>query len=153
MNEAVLQGAAVGSIAMQMSQLKDILADSANAAGPLAEVKAEVAAMYKDYNEPTDRKLMEAMIAMVMADIPKEMQAPIFDTIRIKWNGNVKAFVDEAEDGVSLKHECVVVQGFVAKLVYQIALVAQMGCRATDECDDSGSREYNVCECVAHRIC
>ena len=95
LNEAVLQGAAVGSIAMQMSQLKDILADSANAAGPLAEVKAEVAAMYKDYNEPTDRKLMEAMIVMVMADIPKEMQAPIFDTIRIKWNGNVKAFVDD----------------------------------------------------------
>jgi hypothetical protein len=30
-----------------------------------------------------------------MADIPKEMQAPIFDTIRIKWNGNVKAFVDD----------------------------------------------------------
>lgn len=95
LNEAVLQGAAVGSIAMQMSQLKDILADSANAAGPLAEVKAEVASMYKDYNEPTDRKLMEAMLTMVMADIPKEMQAPIFDTIRIKWNGNVKAFVDD----------------------------------------------------------
>jgi hypothetical protein len=95
LNEAVLQGAAVGSIAMQMSQLKEILADSANAAGPLAEIKAEVATMYKDYNEPTDRKLMEAMISMVMADIPKEMQAPIFDTIRIKWNGNVKAFVDD----------------------------------------------------------
>jgi hypothetical protein len=95
LNEAVLQGAAVGSIAMQMSQLKEILADSANAAGPLAEIKAEVAGMYKDYNEPTDRKLMEAMVTMVMADIPKEMQSPIFDTIRIKWNGNVKAFVDD----------------------------------------------------------
>jgi hypothetical protein len=95
LSEAILQGAAVGSISMEMSQLSEVLADSANAAAAIAEVKGQAGLIYKDYNEATDRKLMEAMIAMYMSDLPKEAQAPIFDTIRIKWKGNVAAFVND----------------------------------------------------------
>jgi hypothetical protein len=96
LNEAILQGASIGSIAFQMSQMKEILADSSNPAemaGAIAEIRAEVAAMYKDYNQPTDMKLMEAMIAMYAAEIPRDQQAPIFDTIRKKWNNDYKAYV------------------------------------------------------------
>ncbi len=96
LNEAILQGASIGSIAFQMSQMKEMLADSSNPAemaGAIAEIRAEVAAMYKDYNQPTDMKLMEAMIAMYAAEIPLDQQAPIFDTIRKKWNNDYKAYV------------------------------------------------------------
>ena len=95
LGEAILQGAAVASISMEMSQLSEVLADPENSAAAIAEVKGQAGLMYKDYNEATDRKLMEAMIAMYMSDLPKEAQAPIFDTIRIKWKGNVAAFVND----------------------------------------------------------
>lgn len=96
MNEAIIGGSSAALLALQVGQMKAMLADSSNPAG-IAEAVTELremgAQMYKDYNEATDRKLMEAMIAMFSTDIPKEQQSPIFDTIRTKWKGDVKAFV------------------------------------------------------------
>ena len=34
------------------------------------------------------------------------------------------------------------VRDCVAKLLYQIAVVAHMGCRATDECDDQSATRF-----------
>lgn len=96
MNEAIIGGSSAALLALQVGQMKAMLADSSNPAG-IAEAVTELremgAQMYKDYNEATDRKLMEAMIAMFSTDIPKEQQSPIFDTIRTQWKGDVKAFV------------------------------------------------------------
>lgn len=96
MNEAIIGGSSAALLALQVGQMKAMLADSSNPAG-MAEAVKELremgTQMYKDYNEATDRKLMEAMIAQFASDIAREQQAPIFDTIRTKWKGDFKAYV------------------------------------------------------------
>ena len=47
--------------------------------------------------------------------------------------------VDETDSCRIAEHALETVQDSVAKLLYQMALVAQMGCRATDQCDDESA--------------
>ena len=98
LNEAILQGAGVPFFAYQMSQLKEVIGDTSNPAGvaeAIAEVRAEGANFYKDYNIGTDKKLLEAMLIIYAEGIAKEEQPSIYDSIRTKFNGNYKAYVED----------------------------------------------------------
>jgi hypothetical protein len=98
LNEAILQGAGVPFFAYQMGQLKEVMADTSNPAGlaeAIAEVRNEGKTFYKDYNMSTDKKLLEAMLQMYSEGIAKENQPAIFDSIRVRFNGNFKSFVED----------------------------------------------------------
>ena len=98
LNEAILQGAGVPYFAYQMSQLKEVIADTSNpgaTAEAIEEVRKEGALFYKDFNLGTDKKLLEAMLQMYAEGIAKEQQPSIYDSIRTKFNGNYKAYVED----------------------------------------------------------
>jgi hypothetical protein len=50
---------------------------------------------YKDYNPPTDQKVMKAMIKLYRSDVPQQFQPDFYaDIIDKKFKGNVDSFVD-----------------------------------------------------------
>jgi hypothetical protein len=98
LNEAVVRGAAVPFFAYQMSQLAPVIADSSNPgmlAEAIAEIRPEGDLFYKDYNLPTDRKLLAAMLEMYYKDIPKSQQPEILDSIYKAHNGDFMAYANE----------------------------------------------------------
>lgn len=98
LNEAILQGAAIPYFAYQFDALKGILADSSNQSQIQAVITAlrpEGDKFYRDYNLATDKKLMVAMLKMFQSGIAAEHLPPVYDTIRVKYNGNFSAFVDD----------------------------------------------------------
>jgi hypothetical protein len=98
MNEAIIGGSSATLLALEVGQMKTMLADTSNPAAieeAVAELRQMGAQVFKDYNEPTDRKVLEAMITMYMKELAREQQAGIFDTIRTRWNGDVKAYVND----------------------------------------------------------
>lgn len=97
LNEAILQGAAIPYFAYQLESLKSLLADTAKRKQLLQTIsalKADGESFYKDYNQATDKKLFIAMLKMYAAGIPAEQHPPIYDTIRIRYNGSIESFAD-----------------------------------------------------------
>ncbi len=98
LNEAILQGAGVPFFAYQMSQLKEVIGDTSNPAGvaeAIAEVREAGKGFYKDFNLGTDKKLLEAMLQLYSEGIAKEQQPALLDSIRLKYNGNFKSYVED----------------------------------------------------------
>jgi hypothetical protein len=98
LNEAVFQGASIMLFSFQMSQMKDLMADSTKT-GELAEALGELRAngeeMYKDYNKPTDQKLFAAMLKIYAEGLPKDQLPPIYDTLQLKWANNYVAYAED----------------------------------------------------------
>ena len=98
LNEAVIRGAAVPFFAYQIGQLQAVMADSTNPgalAEAIAEVRPEGDMFYKDYNMPTDRKLLGAMLKMYYEDIPKDQQPEILDSLYKAYNGDFAAYAKD----------------------------------------------------------
>ncbi|MCB0819755.1 MAG: S46 family peptidase, partial [Bacteroidetes bacterium] len=95
LNEAVIRGAGVPFFAYQLSQLAPVIADSSNPgalAEAIAEIRPEGDLFFKDYNLPTDRKLLAAMLEMYYNDIPKDQQPELLDSIHKQYNGDFMAY-------------------------------------------------------------
>ena len=50
---------------------------------------------YKDYNAPTDKKIMTAMLKMVLANVDEKFQPDFVKEITSKYKGNVEKYVDK----------------------------------------------------------
>ena len=55
-------------------------------------LKAAVKDHFDNVNAPTDQKVFAALLSMYSEDVPKEQQAPVFETIRTKYKGDFNAF-------------------------------------------------------------
>ncbi len=53
---------------------------------------------YKNYNEPTDRRVAKRMFTIVREDIPAEYLPAIYETIDSDYNGDIEAWVDNLYD-------------------------------------------------------
>jgi len=99
LSEAIFQGAEILPLAFSAQGLESVLMNKnakqdeiKGAAAPLAELLDE---HFKNYNPPTDRKLLSAMMQIYYSDIPKLQQAPIFREIESRYKGNFDEFAEE----------------------------------------------------------
>jgi hypothetical protein len=58
-------------------------------------IKGRAEGFYKDYNPPTDQKVIKAMLKMFAEDVPPAYQPDFFETIQGKYKGNYDKFVDD----------------------------------------------------------
>ena len=49
---------------------------------------------YKDYNPPTDKKIMTAMVRLLMEDLEEEYLPEVFLEVKTRYNGDAKKYVD-----------------------------------------------------------
>jgi hypothetical protein len=64
-----------------------------------ASIKTSTANFYKNYNPPTDKKSMKAMIKLYRADVPVKFQPDFYvNIIDKKFKGDVDKFVDDMFD-------------------------------------------------------
>lgn len=61
-------------------------------------IKTSMANFFKDYNPPTDRKIVKAMFKLYAQNVIEEYQPTIFNEIRSKYKGNFDKFVDAMFD-------------------------------------------------------
>lgn len=98
LNEAIIRGAGMPFFAYQMAQMAPLIADSTNPgalSAAIAEIRPEGEMFYKDYNLPTDRKLLAAMLEMFYKDIPASQQPAILDSIYKAFNGDFMAYAND----------------------------------------------------------
>ena len=98
LNEAIIRGAGMPFFAYQMAQMAPLIADSSNPgalSAAIAEIRPEGEMFYKDYNLPTDRKLLAAMLEMFYKDIPASQQPAILDSIYKAFNGDFMAYAND----------------------------------------------------------
>lgn len=50
---------------------------------------------FKNYNAPTDKKVMAALLKMYYEDVPQKDHPAVFDVVEQKYNGNFNAWVDD----------------------------------------------------------
>jgi hypothetical protein len=58
-------------------------------------IKTSSAAFFKDYNPPTDKKSIKAMIKLYMSDVPAKYHPDFFAVINDKFKGSVDKYVDD----------------------------------------------------------
>jgi len=58
------------------------------------QLRTTMADFYKDYDMPTDRKVMTAMIGIMLDDMPPEYQPSFIQEIDSKYKGNVEKYVE-----------------------------------------------------------
>lgn len=99
LGEAVLQGPEILPLAYSAQTLATTLA---NKEAKPEEIKAAADAVkegleehFKNYNSPTDQKLLSALMKMYYEDIPKDLHAPIFKEIETKFKGNFDEYAEE----------------------------------------------------------
>lgn len=82
-----------GNVSRLITALKS--GDSENVNRTVESIKASAEAFYKDYNAPTDKKSIKAMIKLYMADVPARYHPAFINTINGKFKGNVDRYVDD----------------------------------------------------------
>ena len=58
-------------------------------------IKGRTSDFYKDYNAPTDRKVIKAMLKMFAEDVPVAYQPDFIETIQSKYKGDYNKYVDD----------------------------------------------------------
>lgn len=90
LSEAVLSSIEIGTIATVAGKKIPALLESDPSAVP-----AFIDALYKDYNESTDKKVAKRMIELMMEMVsPESMPAFVYTEIIERFAGNVDAYVD-----------------------------------------------------------
>jgi len=70
--------------------------DSKKISEAAANIKAESAGFYKDYNPPTDRKTMKLMLKLYRADVPAKFHPDFYvNIVDKKFKGDIDKFVDD----------------------------------------------------------
>lgn len=70
--------------------------DENNIKAATERIRAEAAEMYKDYNPPTDKKAMKALLKLLRDDLPEKYHPDFYrKTVERKFNGDIDAFVDD----------------------------------------------------------
>ena len=96
-SECLLRGSEIIGFAMRTSGLKKALEDNdqERIKKSTESLKKSSISFYKDYNAPTDQKVVKEMFRIFAEDVPLEYQPDIFNTIRKKYKGDFGKFVDK----------------------------------------------------------
>ncbi len=98
-SEALLQGAEMYMFALKstglMKKLSADTLDQASIAKTVEGLKGAAKVFYKDYNKPTDQKLMAALFAKYAENIVEEKRPDIFKVIAEEYNGDYNKFASE----------------------------------------------------------
>jgi hypothetical protein len=90
-SELLLMNRNAGSV---LSALKS--AEPAKVSESAASLKKNLDAIYKDYNAPTDKKSMKAMLTLFRADVPVKYHPDFYvNIVDKKFKGNIDKFVDD----------------------------------------------------------
>ncbi|MDF1570881.1 MAG: S46 family peptidase [Bacteroidales bacterium] len=93
--ESVWQGFALRELHAVLSQ--DEVNQEALAA-ITAGLKESAADFYKDYNAPTDKKIMKAMLHLLLEDVDEQYLPDFVAQVNSKYKGNVDKYVDKYFD-------------------------------------------------------
>ncbi|MBE9481063.1 MAG: S46 family peptidase [Bacteroidetes bacterium] len=95
---ASVNGAEILGFSRQYMQLHSLLEDKKTNADAIAEtveqLKEGLKEYFKDYNAPTDEKVMAAMLKIYNKNVPKEMHSEHFNKIVKKFKGDFKAYAE-----------------------------------------------------------
>jgi hypothetical protein len=97
-SECFYQGCEILSMSRYLSSLITLLKsnDAKKVTDEVVSVKNSISGFYKDYNAPTDKKSMKAMLKLYRADIPVKFQPDFYvNIIDKKFKGNIDKFVDD----------------------------------------------------------
>lgn len=98
MNECIYQGMESVALAIEFLPLKGLLMspdpDQEEVNQLVSELKEVAADFYKDYNMPTDKKVMTAMLGLMLEDVPLEFQPSFVADINEKYKGRIDKYVD-----------------------------------------------------------
>ena len=99
-SECLLRGSEIISFASRTTRLHKALEEEneENIQKAVASLKNSGPRFFKDYNAPTDRKVVKAMMKLFAEDVPLQYQPEIFNTIRTKYKGDYSKFVDKMFD-------------------------------------------------------
>ncbi len=95
-SEAIRQGAEILGFAASFKDLKNELAQKEinreNMDKLIAQLKKRADGYFKDYNAPTDQKLLAAMFGMYAKNVPLYQQPGYIKSLQSKYKGNFEAF-------------------------------------------------------------
>lgn len=97
-SECLTRGSEILGFANRANRIYRQLSDKADAE-TIAEIaesmKTGAQGFFKNYNAPTDQKITAAMMELFVTDVPAEFHADVFNTIRKKYKGDYKKYVDK----------------------------------------------------------
>ncbi|MBQ4278781.1 MAG: S46 family peptidase [Rikenellaceae bacterium] len=96
-NEALVRGVELTGFSSLGAQMVNAAGDSINEKG-IERLKGRVGELYKDFNEPTDRKIAKTMFRIFAEHVDEAMQPSVFGTIRTDYGGDFDRYVDELYD-------------------------------------------------------
>lgn len=99
MMEAINRGPEILSHAIKVQDLENVLSAKESKAEDIKAVSDKLLAkstdFYSEFNAPTDRNLLAALMKMYSQDVPKDQLAPIFAEIETKFKGDYDKFATE----------------------------------------------------------
>ncbi|MDR1671823.1 MAG: S46 family peptidase [Alistipes sp.] len=93
--EALWSGIELSTLPQRVSAVMNVQDDKV---ANKDEIMAAVANFYKNYNEPTDRRVAKRMLAIVRERIPAEKLPTLYAEIDSLYDGNIDAYVDNIYD-------------------------------------------------------
>lgn len=96
--ECLTRGSEILGFANRANRLYSQLsekADDESIARLIEGLKGRASGYFKNYNGPTDQKITAAMMELFAADVSEEYHADIFKTIKKKYKGDFKKYVDK----------------------------------------------------------
>ncbi len=97
--EAIFRGTESATIAIRTLALYNTLKEEPDNTSKIKSIadriKESLPDFYKDYNEPTDKKVAVAMLRLVNQNVPAIYKPDIFNVINGKYKGDVAKFVDK----------------------------------------------------------
>jgi hypothetical protein len=95
--ECLLRGCEIFSIASQARSLYEALSagDKEKINESTDRMKVTATNFFKDYNLPTDQKVVKAMLKMYMEDIQPEYQPEYLKTVKVKYKSDWGKFTDQ----------------------------------------------------------
>ncbi len=98
LGESLLMSAEIIRFASEANGLQRLLADEADDEKINEEINSlrkTAGEFYKNYNPPTDKKVVLAMLQLYGEDVPSEFHPEIYSTIENKFKGDYARFVDK----------------------------------------------------------
>jgi len=97
-NECFQQGSEILSLSKYAGDLLTALktADNKKISEAVATIREDLSEIYKDYNAPTDKKSMKAMLKLFRDDVDTKFHPDFYTAvINRKFKGNIDKFVDD----------------------------------------------------------
>ncbi|MDR3244902.1 MAG: S46 family peptidase [Prevotellaceae bacterium] len=97
LSEAVLRGSEIVGLAYNFTGFYDALKKSDMQAvnNRIASFKANMTNFFKNYNQPTDKKISAALLKLYYDNVSQEDQAGIFSAINEEYSGDFEKYADD----------------------------------------------------------